>query len=545
MTMTSPQLDTNIDELRAMSPRETPASDSREAMIFGIYDRLYDHGHCSVDVVLAPANATGEPDWENTGPANVSSLPADEWPKYEQAEKRACVIVSNIDGCDPDSTFIVTLHDETGIPGMFQIHGPEIDRVVADSIIGRDLGNRPPPREPTEIQKSMAKLTADLFAPPAAAVPVAANDNKPAPQQVPAAKPAVYSLPVICPAEWHGKPVPAREWYATDLIPNRQVTIVSGDGGVGKSLLTLQVAAAGALGVETMGMRPSTGRVVYLGAEDEGDEFHRRLDDIVTAHGKELRDLSDFRLLPMADLDALLARPDMRMNMQPTPLYAKLVDLICDVRPKLVVLDTAADLFGGDEIKRNQVRQFIGLLRQLAIGLDCAVVLLTHPSVAGMQSGTGSSGSTAWNNSVRSRLYLTRPEGKDADPDLRFLTTKKANYGTVGGEMKLRWKAGVFVLDDGKPHMGSQLLAAKAEGVFRKLLSLFNRTGQTVSDVTGTNYAPAKMADHPEADGISKKLLAAAMQRLLDAGEVKIVMEGPASRKRKRLILASEDYGPE
>ena len=378
-----------------------------------------------------------------------------------------------------------------------------------------------------------------------------ANDNRAAtsstPRFVPSSPPAQAEdrLPsFINPAEWHGKPVPEREWYAEELIPMRQVTIVKGDGGVGKSLLTLQIAAAGAMAVDTLQLNPCAGRTLYVGAEDEAEEFHRRLLDIAKSHGRTLADLADFRLLPLADRDALLSVPDRTGNMQATPLLGQIAEFAGEFRPRLVVLDTAADLFGGDEIKRGQVRQFIALLRKLAIDLDCAVVLLAHPSVAGMMSGSGSSGSTAWNNSVRSRLYLTRPEAKDADSDLRILKTMKANYGTTGGEIRLRWKDGAFVLDDGKPQLGSQLLAAKAERVFKDVLSLFNRTGQNVSDVTGTSYAPAKMAKHPAAEGMSKKALADAMQRLIDSGEVRIVMEEPPSRQRKRLILASEDFGP-
>jgi DNA repair protein RadA/Sms len=34
-----------------------------------------------------------------------------------------------------------------------------------------------------------------------------------------------------------------------------------------------------------------------------------------------------------------------------------------------------------------------------------------------------------------------------------------------------------------------------------------------------------------------------AMQRLLDAGVIKIVEEGPASRRRSRLIVSAEDFG--
>ncbi|SCB41713.1 AAA domain-containing protein [Rhizobium multihospitium] len=351
-------------------------------------------------------------------------------------------------------------------------------------------------------------------------------------------------LTVVNPAEWHGKPVPVREWYVEELIPMRQVTIVNGDGGVGKSLLTLQLAAAGAMAVDTLEMNPRAGRTLYVGAEDEAEEFHRRLLDIARSHGRTLADLAGFCLIPLADRDALLAVPDKSGKMLGTPLMQSIVDRACEWQPKLIVFDTAADLFGGDEIKRGQVRQFIGMLRQLAISVNCAVILLAHPSVQGIQTGTGSSGSTAWNNSVRSRLYLTRPEAKDADTDLRILKTMKANYGTTGGEIRLRWKDGAFVLDDGKPQLGSQLLAAKAERVFKEVLSLFNRTGQNVSDVTGTSYAPAKMAKHPAAEGMSKKALADAMQRLIDSGDVRIIMEGPPSRQRKRLILASEDFGP-
>ena len=40
------------------------------------------------------------------------------------------------------------------------------------------------------------------------------------------------------------KPVPAREWLVRELIPHRTVTLLSGDGGTGQSLLALQLAVA-------------------------------------------------------------------------------------------------------------------------------------------------------------------------------------------------------------------------------------------------------------------------------------------------------------
>lgn len=324
----------------------------------------------------------------------------------------------------------------------------------------------------------------------------------------------------------------------------RQVTILNGDGGVGKSLLSLQIAAAGAMGIDTLDIAPAAGRALYIGAEDEADEFHRRLHDIAQAHDKDISALSDFRLVPLADRDALLSVPDKTGNMKPTQLWGQIIEYACDFRPTLVVLDTAADLYGGDEIKRGQVRQFVGMLRQLAIGLDCAVVLLAHPSVDGMRSGTGSSGSTAWNNSVRSRLYLTKPEGKDEDPDLRILKTMKANYGKTGDTIRFRWRDGVFVVDDGKPSAGSVLIAARAERVFMEALSSINRSGMRVSAAKSSTYAPKVIAETLEADGVSAKSLEAAMRALLSRGEIKVVMEGPPSKQRQRLIVSAEDFGP-
>jgi hypothetical protein len=46
-------------------------------------------------------------------------------------------------------------------------------------------------------------------------------------------------------------------------------------------------------------------------------------------------------------------------------------------------------------------------LRGLALETSSTALLLAHPSLSGMASGSGTSGSTAWSNSVRSRLYLT------------------------------------------------------------------------------------------------------------------------------------------
>ncbi|MBN8963799.1 MAG: AAA family ATPase [Rhizobiales bacterium] len=346
-------------------------------------------------------------------------------------------------------------------------------------------------------------------------------------------------FPLIDPSEWEGVGAAEREWFLTGLIPHRQVTLLSGDGGVGKSLLALQIGAASALAVETLGLQPRAGRVLYVGAEDEAEEFHRRLEDICAAHDRDISDLTDLRIVPLADQDALLSVPHKDAGMTHTQLWARVDRFVKEWKPRLVVLDTAADLFGGDEIKRNQVRHFVSMLRKMAIQRDCAGLLLAHPSVAGMASGSGYSGSTAWNNSVRSRLYLTSGEG-----DVRVLKTVKANYGKTGDEMQIEWREGVFVPHDPtKPGIADALLNGRTDKMFMAVLSKLNRTGQRPSPNKSPSYAPRMIQKHPDAKGSKLRDLESAMQRLLDAGTIKVVQEGPPSRRFSRLIVSAEDFG--
>lgn len=347
-------------------------------------------------------------------------------------------------------------------------------------------------------------------------------------------------LGAVCPAEWEGHEIPDREWWIDGLIPSRTVTILSGDGGVGKSLLALQLSMAGSLRTETIGFRPAPGRALYIGAEDEAEEFHRRKTDICRMLGKTLGHLTDFRLIPLAGLDAVLALPDARGQMAETALMQKIKAYAARFMPRVIMLDTSADLFGGDEVKRVQVRQFVGMLREIAIKLDCAVVLLSHPSQTGMQLGTGSSGSTAWNNSVRSRLYLTKPDAKDcADPDVRLLKTMKANYGKTGSEWHLRWKAGAFVKDRSSGG-GSEADKARAERLFIEALSGLNEDGGRAAQTKGSNYAPGLLELRPEAQGLSERALEDAMKRLLRSGEIVTIIVGPPSKQRQKLVAKAD-----
>ncbi len=115
--------------------------------------------------------------------------------------------------------------------------------------------------------------------------------------------------------------------------------------------------------------------------------------------------MAGLHLTSLAEADALLAVPDNRGGaLAATALYGELEGVLAESLPAVLFLDTLADVYGGNEIVRAQVRQFVGMLRRLALRYGCTIIVLAHPSLAGMDKGT--SGSTGWSNSVRSRIYL-------------------------------------------------------------------------------------------------------------------------------------------
>ncbi|CAM3552168.1 AAA family ATPase [Paracoccus nototheniae] len=343
-------------------------------------------------------------------------------------------------------------------------------------------------------------------------------------------------------SDLEGRDVPAREWLVPDMIPSGTVTLLGGDGGTGKSLLALQLAKAVATASRWLGYQTASGPVLFISAEDDDDELHRRTSDIVRATGGHFSDLDRLVLRSLAGEDALLAFLDRQSGvLSPTSLYAEIEARIEEEKPVLIVLDTLADLFPGNENDRAQARQFIGLLRGWAIRHSCAVVLLAHPSLSGLNSGSGTSGSTGWNNSVRSRLYLERiaQEGYEANPDARVLRTMKANYGRTGGEINMTWKDGVFAPDQRESGLDRMAASARAERVFLKLLRMITEQGRRVNDKGSASYAPKQFAEHPNAEGITKRAFKTAMEAMLADGRLIIDSEGPASRRVSYLAEGS------
>ena len=334
-------------------------------------------------------------------------------------------------------------------------------------------------------------------------------------------------LPFVDMSNWDNEPLPDREWAVRDRIPLRQTSLISGEGGAGKSNVTLHLCVAHPLARDWLLSVPEPGPSIFMDAEDNEAEIHIRLGDILKHYGTTYAEAvkGGFHLLSFAGKDAVLATVSRNGKVEPTALYRQLLQAAGDIKPKMIGIASAANVFAGNESDRGQVQQFVGLLTRIAILADGSIKLVTHPSLTGIASDTGLSGSTQWHNAVRARCYLKsiKPEsGEQPEDDLRELVFKKNQYGPMSDRVILRYRDGMFLPEPGVTSLSKLAQAASAQDVFLTLLKRFEASNRTVGDKSSRSYAPSLFAREDEAKkaGLNRKLLEAAMRQLFKDGKI-------------------------
>ena len=166
--------------------------------------------------------------------------------------------------------------------------------------------------------------------------------------------------------------------------------------------------------------------------------------------------------------------------------------------------------------------------------------MLSHPSLQGISSGSGISGSTAWHGAFRFRQYLKGAKqdgGEQPDIDLRELEFKKNQYGPTGETIVLRYQRGLFLPEHGMSVIEKAAREAIVGETFITIGKKLVARGQELSPAqTSHNYAVSLIATEPEAKGIKKAELAVALGRLLDQGKLRIETLKQGTTREKKII---------
>lgn len=211
--------------------------------------------------------------------------------------------------------------------------------------------------------------------------------------------------------------LPARQWLIDKWLPANCVSMFTGEGGVGKSYIALQVACALISGVKGCYFTatsepventelPSTG-VVYAAWEDELEEVSRRIRRLKS----KLQWLDcdkiqrQFRYVDLKKLGPIWAPAQgehlsSRAKMQSAG--HALLHICKSHDARLLILDPSAGAFGSNENDRAAVREFTAYLSGWGVDNQCATLLIAHPP----KTGEAYSGSTDWLGSVRSMWNL-------------------------------------------------------------------------------------------------------------------------------------------
>jgi len=250
-------------------------------------------------------------------------------------------------------------------------------------------------------------------------------------------------LKVFTAASLHDRKPKKMEWLMDGWMPMGQTTAFYGDGGVGKTMVIQQLMTCVSTGSSFMGKATRKGRVMGLFCEDDVDQLARRQRDINTLYGSDLRAQENIYFFSRPAQDNVIMEFDKNSNKcRLTEIWHQLRAEVKRIRPVMLVIDTAADTFGGIEIDRQHVRRYIqSALTSIAQEFDLSVVVLAHPSAAGLANKTGSGGSTAWHNSVRCRIFMY----KDEDKGCCTIKLVKNNYGPAGEEIDVYHNSLAFI----------------------------------------------------------------------------------------------------
>ena len=253
-------------------------------------------------------------------------------------------------------------------------------------------------------------------------------------------------------ADVEENPPPTVEFLIEGILPIGVVTMLSGHGGTSKSILSLQVAVCLAMGLPFLGMETRRVKVLVYSAEDGSHIVRYRIANICKRWGIDPKELAlHLTVLDASEVDPILfteKRENSVVAGVPTAAMQNLIDTVGKTGARAVIIDNSSDVYGADEIKRVQVRAFIRMLGKLAKNANAAVLLLAHVDKQAAQgkSTEGYSGSTAWNNSVRSRLYI-----QDDKAGGLLIDHQKSNYGKRIDPIKVVFDRGVVVLAEEKP----------------------------------------------------------------------------------------------
>lgn len=323
------------------------------------------------------------------------------------------------------------------------------------------------------------------------------------------------------------------------LLPAGVASSLASHGGKGKTTLATHAGVSVAMGRPFMGLEVEQVPVLFYSAEDGADITRYRLKRIIENEDIAPGNLAKWlHIIDATDIDPALfiernERDDFGSTKRglTTPVFKELTEKAKDLHARLVIIDNASDTFEANENERARVRGFIRALAQMARAIDGAVLLLSHVDKATAKTGgnsEGYSGSTAWHNSVRSRMFL-HGEGRNLT-----LEHQKANFGPMADDLHMHWHEGVLMAGHVEGQSDSDL-----EGDLKHTAQILNmihqrfERGDFISTSRGVGNAYLVLSPMREFPKVDKRTFWRLIDQAEESGKITREEYRAASRKPK------------
>jgi len=352
----------------------------------------------------------------------------------------------------------------------------------------------------------------------------------------------------LVPMDWtslaHSEPEPTA-WQLQGWLPERTVTLLAANGGVGKSNLSLQISVALALGKPFMGIETQPSRVLVLSGEDEARTVHFRVANICADQNVPMHALRENLVVyDLTQSDCVLWR-----NGYPTERMQWLADTAVRSKAQTIVIDNASDVFADNENDRTAVRGFMRALNLIAHTTGAAVLLLAHVDKASVRVGAGLdsnstfSGSTAWNNSARSRWAMVR------DGNAIYLRHEKCNLGALQEPINLEFDvvSKTFKLFGTIPGtiFAAQMLRKAQYNAILDMVAEANEEGSNLSmQPNAPNNIYKKLKTHEQFPlRMDRKTFFSRLQDLIGDGSLAgEEYEGKNRERRERVVVTAKGH---
>lgn len=232
-----------------------------------------------------------------------------------------------------------------------------------------------------------------------------------------------------------------------DGLPLGSLGVVLGQGGVGKSIATMMVSYAVAIGSDPLGCLLAAirvtpyGRVVRLCGEDDRQIMHHRMHAFGRTLPEQVVDAMDERMYDVPLVGCAPTLMDAAGNLDEVALV-QIREAAKGTR--LLIIDPLRQFHAGDENNNGMMTLLIKALTLIAHEQRCAIILVHHVNKASAKDGQAdaamSRGAAAITDNARWVLALSKLSDQAVEefgltlPSWRYVSVRrvKSNYAALG-----------------------------------------------------------------------------------------------------------------